>query len=252
MIIRDNVYIGPYGMDRGLHIYIPDDLKANEKLPVLYMFDGHNLFEDDVATYGTSWGIKDYLEQHNLRVLVVGLECNHEGIERLKEFTPFTFDDEPWGHVEEKGLVLIEWMISDLKDYIDDKYPTKKSRKYTYVGGSSMGGTMALYMAIKHSDVYSKAVCVSPHIYPMYKSFRTILDTPMHKDTQVYISWGGHEYPTHYIFAVATDQNLQIIRALFKKDGVDVLPHCFKNDDHSESSWRKELPVWMEEMEIGK
>lgn len=252
MIIKENVWITPYNTERTLHIYLPDNLEPKEKLPVLYMFDGHNLFEDNVATYGKSWGIKDYLEQNNLKVLVVGLECNHEGIERLREFTPFTFDDDPWGHVDEKGLVLIEWMKTELKAYIDNKYPTKPQRKYTYVGGSSMGGTMALYMAFKDSDVYSKFVCVSPHIYPMYKAFRTVLDSPMHKNSEVYISWGGWEYPTHDIFAKATDQNLQIIRALFKKPGVEVYPHCFKNDDHSEAAWQKELKVWMEELNIGK
>ena len=56
---------------------------------------------------------------------------------------------------------------------------------------------------------------------------------------------------THELFARVTDQNLQVIRALLKKPGVDVLPHVFKNDSHSEHSWEKELPVWMKELEIG-
>ncbi|MDO4500344.1 MAG: alpha/beta hydrolase-fold protein [Erysipelotrichaceae bacterium] len=254
MIIKENIWIDPYKLNRTLHIYLPDNLEDGERLPVLYMFDGHNLFNDEDATYGTSWGIKDYLDQNNLRVMVVGLECSHEdnGRERLREFTPFTFDDEPWGHIEEKGISLINWMNTSLKKYIDNKYPTISDREHTYIGGSSMGGTMALYMAIMHSDIYSKAICVSPHIYPMYKDFKKILNHPMSPNTEVYISWGGWEYPEHYIFAVATDQNLQIIRALFKKPGVDVLPHCFKNDDHSEAAWRKELKVWMSELKIGQ
>lgn len=252
MIIKETVYITCYNKQRTLHIYLPDDLSENEKLPVMYMFDGHNLFNDEDSTYGTSWGLKEYLQTNNNRLMVVGIECDHSdnGKERLREFTPFTFEDDPWGHIDQKGLDLIDWMINELKPYIDSKYPTKKARKYTYVGGSSMGGTMALYMAIVHSDIYSKAVCVSPHIYPMYKEFRTILDHPMNKNTEVYISWGGWEYPEHYIFAMATDQNLQIIRALFKKPGVEVYPHCFKNDDHSESSWKKELKVWMKDLNL--
>lgn len=254
MIIKENVWITPFNLERTIHIYLPDDLKDDEKLPVMYMFDGHNLFNDEDATYGVSWGIKDYLEEHKLRVIVVGLECSHDdnGKERLREFTPFTFDDDPWGHIVQKGTYLIDWMVSELKEHIDNNYPTLKGRKYTYIGGSSMGGTMALYMVITRSDIYSKAICVSPHIYPMYKSFRKILSHPMKRNTEVYISWGGWEYPEHYIFAVATDQNLQIIRALFQKPGVEVYPHCFKNDDHSESSWRKELKVWMKELKIGK
>ena len=59
MIIKEEVYITPYQCHRTLHIYKPDDLKEDEKLPVLYMFDGHNLYYDNEATYGKSWGIKD-------------------------------------------------------------------------------------------------------------------------------------------------------------------------------------------------
>ena len=252
MIIKDNVWITPYQCDRLLHIYLPDDIQENETFPVLYMFDGHNLFFDEDATYGKCWGLKDYLDKHHSRLIVVGLECNHDGNERLSEFTPYAFYDEPWGYVPEKGRVLIDWMVDELKPYIDSKYPTKTDRRYTYIGGSSMGGTMSLYMALTRSDIYSKAICVSPHIYPMYKFLRKDLNTPMHRNTKVYMSWGGQEYPTPYIFTLATDQNLQIIRALLKKPGVDVFPHVFKNDDHSEAAWQKELHVWMEELKIGR
>lgn len=248
MVIKENIWITPYQCERTLHIYIPSDRTDGERFAVLYMFDGHNLFYDEEATYGKSWGLKDYLDQHKTRLIVVGLECNHNGNERLSEFTPYPFYDEPWGYVEEKGLALIEWIIDELMPWTKAHLPVLSGRRYTYVGGSSMGGLMSLYMVLKHSDLFSKAVSVSPHNYPVYKQLREDLNTPMEPDTQVYISWGGQEYPDPYILAMATDQNLQIIRALLKKTGVDVIPHVFKNDDHSEAAWQKELPVWMEEL----
>lgn len=252
MVFTKDIWITPFQLNRTLHIYMPDTIYKEERLPVLYMFDGHNLFFDDVATYGKCWGIKDYLDQNDGRIIVVGIECNHNGDQRLNEFTPYDFYEEEWGYVSQRGRLLIDWMIHELKPYIDANYPTNPSRDYTYVGGSSMGGTMSLYMAMHHSDMYSKFICVSPHIYPMYKKFREDFDCKILPDTQIYISWGGYEYPTHHIFAMVTDQNLQIIRALFKKEGVDVIPHVFKNDNHSESAWQKELPVWMKECHIVK
>ena len=44
---------------RTIYVYLPNDYDENrkEKYDVLYMFDGHNLFSDEVATYGKSWGI---------------------------------------------------------------------------------------------------------------------------------------------------------------------------------------------------
>ncbi|MCB6314258.1 alpha/beta hydrolase-fold protein, partial [Gordonibacter pamelaeae] len=36
-----------------LHIYLPQDYEqGNKRYPVLYMFDGHNLFYDEDATFG--------------------------------------------------------------------------------------------------------------------------------------------------------------------------------------------------------
>ena len=36
-------------------------MDTQERYPVMYFFDGHNLFYDEDATYGTSWGLKGFL-----------------------------------------------------------------------------------------------------------------------------------------------------------------------------------------------
>ena len=39
---------------RTLHIYLPESyFNSHQEYPVMYFFDGHNLFFDEVATYGT-------------------------------------------------------------------------------------------------------------------------------------------------------------------------------------------------------
>ena len=51
--------------ERRLYVYLPKSYTTNrrKRYPVLYMFDGHNLFFDSDATYGKSWGLKKYLEK---------------------------------------------------------------------------------------------------------------------------------------------------------------------------------------------
>ena len=67
-----------------IHVYLPDDYAdSEERYPVMYMYDGHNLFNDHDATYGTSWGLKDFLEQYDKQLIIVGIECSHNGNERL-------------------------------------------------------------------------------------------------------------------------------------------------------------------------
>lgn len=57
MIVKIPYRIDPLERDTTLHIYLPDDYeRKDERYPVMYMYDGHNLFDDNDATYGKSWG----------------------------------------------------------------------------------------------------------------------------------------------------------------------------------------------------
>ena len=53
--------------ERNLYIYLPDsyDWDRERYYPVLYMFDGHNVFFDSDATYGKCWGMKEYMDHTN-------------------------------------------------------------------------------------------------------------------------------------------------------------------------------------------
>ena len=49
----------PTEKPRRLYIFLPRGYhKSERRYPVLYMFDGHNVFYDSHATYGKSWGMK--------------------------------------------------------------------------------------------------------------------------------------------------------------------------------------------------
>ena len=80
MIIKRDCYYPPRNSNRRLHIYLPDDYEySNERYPVVYMFDGHNLFFDEDATYGKSWGIRTFLDAWDKKLIIVGMECSHTG-----------------------------------------------------------------------------------------------------------------------------------------------------------------------------
>ena len=63
MIVKRNFTYTLNGKNRPLHIYLPDNYeKSEDKYPVMYFFDGHNLFINEDATYGKSWGMKEFLD----------------------------------------------------------------------------------------------------------------------------------------------------------------------------------------------
>ena len=57
---------------RKAYLYLPDyyDETPDEHYPVLYMFDGHNVFFDSDATYGKSWGMKEFMEENRVPLII--------------------------------------------------------------------------------------------------------------------------------------------------------------------------------------
>ena len=196
MIKKFDVEITPFQLGRRIHIYLPDDYEqSEERYPVIYMYDGHNLFYDSDATYGKSWGIKDFLDNYDKKFIVVGMECNHEGSKRLDEYCPYTLSQSHLGNIQGQGVEYMEWVVNELKPYIDATYRTLSSRENTMIAGSSMGGLMSLYSVIKHNDVFSKAACLSSSIgLCMNEIKQEIADSQLNVDTKIYLDWGSEEY----------------------------------------------------------
>ena len=249
MIIKEMVQIPYLQCERMLHIYIPDN-KKQEQFPVLYMFDGHNLYFDQDATYGKSWGIKEYLDAMEAQLIVVGIECSHEGNQRMSEFSPYSFDRSYWGKVEASGKQFFEWMINELKPYIDTQYPTMTDAEHTYVGGSSMGGLMAVYGGSMHADVYSKSICVSTAFSFGYEALLADISSVQDlSNSEFYLSFCEHEARDKEYLAYVTEMNLACSRLLQTK-GAKAYVHCMKNGSHNEASWEKELPIFFKELHI--
>ena len=90
MIVKRDFVYSPKGTNRPLHIYLPQGYESSqERYPVMYFFDGHNLFFNEDATYGKSWGLKEFLDTWGKKIIIVGMECSHEGEDRLSEYLPY-------------------------------------------------------------------------------------------------------------------------------------------------------------------
>lgn len=130
------------------------------------MFDGQNVFFNEDATYGKSWGVADYLDYTDTPLIVAAIECNAgANNERLVEYSPYRFDDPTYGHFDGKGQATMSWFIHRFKPLIDQNFRTLPDRANTFIGGSSMGGLMSLYALLQYNDTYSRAAALSPSIW---------------------------------------------------------------------------------------
>ena len=153
--------------ERTAYVYSPEGV--SEPCPVLYMFDGQNLFFDSTASFGKSWGLLKYLEETGLPLIVASVACNthpesyHLG-GRFSEYSPFSFHDDRFGDIKGRGEITMEWLINEFKPLIDSRYRTLPDRQHTFIGGSSMGGLMSLYAVSAYNRVFSRAAALSPSV----------------------------------------------------------------------------------------
>ncbi len=176
---------------RRIWLYLPPDYETSGlSYPVLYMHDGQNLFDASTA-YAGEWEVDETLNelyQQGLQVpIVVGIE--HGGVERINELTP-------WPHIVNgggDGDLYMEFIVETLKPYIDQNYRTLPGREHTGIMGSSLGGLISHYGALKYQDVFSKAGIYSPS-YWYSDSVWSFTREEGHRDTmRIYLMCGGAE-----------------------------------------------------------
>lgn len=235
-------------MERNAYIYLPDGWQTSGmRYPVLYMFDGHNVFFDQDATYGKSWGMGEYMVSSGKQLIIVAVECNHGLNKRQSEYSPVDLEFPDSGLIPGRGKEYMDWMVTTFKSYIDANYPTLTDRDNTFLAGSSMGGLMALYGICDYNHVFSKAACLSPSFWVAKDRVLDIVaGADMSADTRVYIDYGSAELPNH---TRSSEALIAVARMLLTRR-VNVTFKIIPGGIHSETSWGKQIPVFMDNLEI--
>lgn len=150
---------------RNIWVYLPPGYEDNPKkrYPVLYAHDGNNVFDRTTAFLGVEWELDDTAEmlirQEKMReIIIVAIENTPQ---REAEYTHVYLPPCKGG----KADLYADFIINDLKPFIDQSYRTLRNKQYTAVMGSSLGGLVSLYLAWKYPDVFSMAGVVSPSVW---------------------------------------------------------------------------------------
>ena len=232
----------PTKKPRRLYVYTPKGYEqSDERYPVLYMFDGHNVFYNSHATYGKSWGMKAYLEKSRLPIILVAVECNPEGDNRMSEYAPWDIVWRGKRYFEGRGKLTMDWIVNELKPRIDREYRTMPDREDTLIAGSSMGGLMSLYAVTAYNDTFSRAACLSPSLWGA-RHHEQELKAPLKQPTRVYLDMGTEE----------TDGHVTVLTGLFDaaklltRAGATVDARVVEGARHSEAYWEQRIPVFMD------
>lgn len=159
-----------------LTIWLPPGYDSSDKrYPVLYMHDGHNLFDLKNSNFNKIWAA----DKAMLKVMGQGIEPRiivgiwAPGKDRFRQYLPRPAYDAAPPALKAKmdeiagGPVIsdayLAWLAGPLKAWVDSSFRTRPGRDDTAIAGSSMGGLMSCYAIAARPDVYGQAACVSSH-----------------------------------------------------------------------------------------
>jgi predicted alpha/beta superfamily hydrolase len=152
------------GNSRTLSVYLPPGYAVEERrYPVFYLQDGQNLFDPATAFGGVPWRADvtaDELIRTNTiePLIIVGIGNTDK---RLDEYGPKAVRRRSPG----KDFPYARFVVDEVKPFIDRTYRTKPDRRYTAIGGSSMGALVSLFLAHWHPLVFGHCAALSPSLW---------------------------------------------------------------------------------------
>ena len=162
------------GNRRDVLVYLPRGYlrTVRRRYPVIYFNDGQNIFDAATSFAGVEWGVDEtaqLLIRKRLIEPIIIVAVANIGEERVHEYTPTPgpiFESaleerRSRGAAKQYGQFLIE----ELKPFIDRKYRTKREAEFTGLAGSSMGGLLTLALGLWFPDFFRRLVVMSPAVW---------------------------------------------------------------------------------------
>lgn len=151
--------------DRDMYVYLPPGYESNasERYPVLYMHDGQHVFFQDRK--GESWDVHHTVDrlvaEGKMREIIV-VAVAHVEDARIAEY----MHANPEGHnvfdMTNQGELYEQFLLREVKPYIDSQYRTLPGREHTALMGSSAGGLVSYNIGFRHPDTFGMIGALCP------------------------------------------------------------------------------------------
>ena len=214
-----------------IYVYLPLNYEtSNKKYPVIYMHDAQNLF-DAKTSYAGEWKVDETLDSLKANVIVIGIE--HGNNKRLEELTPYKNEKYGGG----KADSYLDFIVADLKPYVDKTYRTKSNKSNTAIMGSSLGGLVSYYAGLKYPKVFGKVGCFSPSFWFSDEIYKLNKETKKIK-TKIYFLCGDSESED----MVSDMEKMENLIRDKRCDCLNLTKTIVINDGkHNEKLWAKEF-----------
>ncbi len=235
-VISNTFAMPQLGRTRRVLIYLPNNYAVDSptRYPVIYMHDGQNVF-DAATSFAGEWGVDETLSQLEINgdkgVIVVAIDNSSN---RIAEYTPYKNSQYGGG----EGDKYVDFIVQTLKPYIDANFRTLSNRQNTAIAGSSLGGVISLYAAVKYQGVFSKVGVFSPAYWINKDSLQNFITSTGYKQPLRVYTVGGKNESQSLVGDISDIENT-LTQAGFDAAQRKVSIH---NDGaHSEWYWKREF-----------
>ena len=224
-------------------VYVPPeyDRHPERKYPVLYLNDGQNLFDGRTSFIpGRTWQVREHADAAIVAgelepLVIVGIY--NTGDRRLAEYTHERDWQRGGGEASKYGLLLTE----ELMPFIAGRYRVRTDRHSTGLGGSSLGGLVALYLGLRHAQTFGKLAVMSPSVWWNHKSILGYLNEHaphVWERPRLWLDVGDHEgkRTVH-----DTEQLARRLRANGWVEGENLHFERVAGGTHDEASWAQRV-----------
>ena len=231
------------GNVREITIYLPPgyDDRDDRRYPVLYMQDGQNVFDAHRAFIpGQHWRMQEAADAaigHRKASPMIIVASDNAGVGRIDEYTPTR---EPKHNGGGRANDYARMLVEELKPVIDARFRTIPEDNG--IAGSSLGGLLALHIALTRRDVFSRAAVMSPSVW---WGGRAVLQTVEAFDgppPRLWLDIGGRE-------GMQALQDARALRDLLVRKGWSPETFHYHEDrrgDHSERAWARRVRLALE------
>lgn len=248
MLEKYPILITPFNLERTIRIYLPQSYyQADKSYPVLYMHDGQNVFQDEDAIGGISLGVKDYLDEISLDIIVVGIDSNTSRDERINEYCPWVngeFSKKILGYASPtggKGEAYLNFIVNELKPFIDKKYRTLQNR--TYMAGISLGGLIATYVACRYPHIFTRIAAMSSAYYRNQEELENLLsNSDVSSIERFYLDCGTKEAREDEIISKEFVASNEAIYKILTRKIANTKFQIVNDGEHSYMFFRKRIP----------
>jgi predicted alpha/beta superfamily hydrolase len=155
---------------RFLRVWLPPayDAAENEgrRYPVLYLNDGQNLFESATSFTGVEWQVDETAERLIREegvspLIIVGMD--NAAKDRIREYMPHRSMNPVMLRVQ--GRYYPDFLMKEVMPFVGRNYRVATGPENTGLGGSSLGGLIALYTVMARPGVIGQLLLESPSLW---------------------------------------------------------------------------------------